>query len=331
MRRRRSVKLLDVVTLLLVVGMAVVATAEGIREGNALVDADERVFQVTLHRMRAGDDYYHAMRDALVAKERRPPSEVRAIRPPTEFLFLRLFPVNWWRRVVGLVYLAVLLAAWRLGRPWGRYGGVLAVVGAGVWLFAFTDFLYLHAELWGLPFLMWGLVALRRDADWWAAAALLLATAVREPYALAFAVAFLIRRGWRRAPWLAAAGALAGLAVVHVHLARQVLAGHGHEAKFGNEAHTLRFALRVVSPGTGGINFAFGVAMLVLGLGGLVVAARRRDPAAWVALPFVLFMVPAAEVATRIYWSAAWAVPAAAFAPAVLSLGRRGAKPQISA
>jgi len=316
----------------------VVATAEGIREGNTLVDTDEHVFQVTLHHMRGGEDYYHAMRDAVAAKEGRPPTEVRAIRPPTEFLFLRLFPARWWRWVVGLVYLAVLLAAWRLGQPLGRYGAVLAVAGAGVWLLAFSDFLYLHAELWGLPFLMWGLVAVRRGADWPAAVVLLVATAVREPYGIAFVVAFLVRRGWRKVPWLAAWLVLAALTLVHLHLARQVLSAHGYEAKFGNETRTLRFVLKVISPGAGTINFVFGVVMLALGVAGLVIAARHRDEAAWVALVFVLVMVSAAEVATRTYWSACWAVPATTFAPAAFARFGRShdhtwapQKPQITA
>ena len=307
---------LDIVALVLAVLLAAAATAEGVKQGNTLRDADEIVFQTTLHEMQVGRGYYPAMRAALVAKEHHPPTQVRAIRPPTLFLLLRPFPARSWRYVVGLVYLAVLLGAWRLGRPFGRYGGVLAVIGGGVWLLAFSDFLYLHAELWGLPFLVWGAVAVRSGDDIGAAALLASAVCFRELFAVAFVVAAVVRRV--RRPWIVATIALAALTAVHYYFASEVLGKRGKEAALGNEHLTVRFALRVISPGTGTANFIFGVAVLALALVGLVLAARAGDRAAWVIGSFVVFMVPAAEISTRIYWSAAWAVPATAFAPATV-------------
>jgi hypothetical protein len=307
---------LDIVALVLAILLAAAATAEGVKEGNTLRDADEIVFQTTLHDMQAGRGYYPSMRDALIAKEHQAPTQIRAIRPPTLFLLLRPLPERSWRLVVGLVYLAVLLGAWRLGRPFGRYGGTLAVIGGGVWLLAFADFLYLHAELWGLPFLIWGAVAVRSGDDVPGAVLLGLAVCFRELFGIAFVLAAVIRR-FRR-PWIAATVVLAVLTVIHAHFADEVLGTRGHEAALGNEKLTLRFALRVISPGTGTANFIFGVAVLVLAVAGLVLAARDGDRAAWVIGPFVLFMVPAAVLSTRIYWSAAWAVPATAFAPAAV-------------
>jgi len=313
---------LDIVALVLAVLLAAAATAEGVKQGNTLRDADEVVFQTTLHDMQAGRGYYPSMRDALIVKEHTPPTQIRAIRPPTLFLLLRPLPERSWRLVVGLLYLAVLLGAWRLGRPFGRYGGTLAVIGGGVWLLAFADFLYLHAELWGLPFLVWGAVTVRWDDDIPPAALLALAVCFRELFGIAFVVAAVVRH-FRR-PWIVATIALAVLAAVHAYFASEVLGTRGREAALGNEKLTLRFALRVISPGTGTANFAFGVAVLVLAVAGLVVAARSGDRAAWVVGPFVLFMVPAAELSTRIYWSAAWAVPATAFAPAAVdAIARR--------
>ena len=307
---------LDIVALVLALLLAVAATAEGVREGNTLRDADEIVFQTTLHEMQAGRGYYPAMRDALINKEHQPPTQIRAIRPPTLFLLLRPLPASSWRYVVGILYLAVLLGAWRLGRPFGRYGGTLAVIGGGIWLLAFANFLYLHAELWGLPFLVWGAVAVRSADDVGGAVLLGLAVCFRELFAIAFGVAAVIRR-FRR-PWIVATVALAVLAAIHAHFADEVLGTRGKEAALGNEKLTVRFALRVISPGTGTANFIFGVAVLILAIAGLVIAARAGDRAAWVIGPFVLFMVPAALISTRIYWSAAWAVPATAFAPAAI-------------
>src|SRR5205085_1387242 len=79
--------------------LAAAATAEGVKQGNTLRDADEIVFQTTLHEMQVGRGYYPAMRAALVAKEHHPPTQVRAIRPPTLFLLLRPFPARSWRYV----------------------------------------------------------------------------------------------------------------------------------------------------------------------------------------------------------------------------------------
>ena len=172
---------------MLAILLAVAATAEGVKEGNTLRDTDEIVFQTTLHDMQGGRGYYPSMRDALIVKEHQPPTEIRAIRPPTLFLLLRPLPERSWRLVVGLIYLVVLLGAWRLGRPFGRYGGTLAAIGGGIWLLAFANFLYLHAELWGLPFLIWGAVALRSDdGDVRAAVLLALAVCFRELFAIAF-------------------------------------------------------------------------------------------------------------------------------------------------
>src|SRR4029077_7768369 len=126
-------------------------------------------------------------------------------------------------------------------------GGTLAVIGGGIWLLAFANFLYLHAELWGLPFLIWGAVALRSDdGDVPAAALLALAVCFRELFGIAFLLAAVIRR-FRR-PWIVASVALGVLAAIHAHFADEVLSTRGREAPLGNEKMTLRFALRVISP-----------------------------------------------------------------------------------
>ena len=79
------------------------ATALGIRTGYRTVDVDEVVCRDTVVAMQHGHGYYPAMRDALVAKEGAPPSQVRAVRPPTLYLFLARFPERSWRYLVGAV------------------------------------------------------------------------------------------------------------------------------------------------------------------------------------------------------------------------------------
>src|SRR5258708_4739127 len=147
----------------LAIAFAVISVFSGLHKGNKILDTDEAVYQRTLREMRTGRGYYRAMSDALVVKEGARPNSVRAIRPPTEFLLLRWLPEKSWRWVVGIVYLAVLLGLARLGEPYGRYGCLIAVVAGGVWMIGASSYLYLHAELWGLPFFVAGLVAVRRD------------------------------------------------------------------------------------------------------------------------------------------------------------------------
>src|SRR2546423_537877 len=132
----------------LAVALALVAVFAGLHTGNKVLDTDEDVYQRTLRSMRSGEGYYPAMRDALIVKEKARPSSVRAIRPPTLFLFLRWFPERSWRWLVGLIYLAVLLAIARLGEPYGRYGSIVATTAGGVWMIGASSYLYLHAELW---------------------------------------------------------------------------------------------------------------------------------------------------------------------------------------
>src|SRR4051794_15307205 len=182
--------------------------------------------------MEHGAGYYRAMRVALVRKEGAPPSQVRSVRPPTMFLLVRPFPRSSWRWIVGLVYLAVLLLAWRLSRVMAPWGGPVGVALSGVWLFGAAPRLYLHSELWGLPFLLGGALAMRSER--WSVAAGLLAGAVlfRETYAVAFVAGLLWTE--RRRPFWIAATVLVVLGGVHVWLAQAALSPHGKENALHN-------------------------------------------------------------------------------------------------
>src|SRR4051812_45641457 len=199
----------DRVSIALVVPLAALAVAIGLRAGESTPDTDELVYRRTLVSMQHGSGYYDAMRTALVRKEGAPPSQVRSVRPPTMFLLLRWFPRSTWRWDVGLVYLAVLLLAWRLSRAMAPWAGPVAVALSAVWLFGASSRLYLHSELWGLPFLLGGALACRSGR--WAVGAGLLAAAVlfRETYAVSFLAALVFAGGAReRRPLWMAAGVL---------------------------------------------------------------------------------------------------------------------------
>src|SRR5439155_13827976 len=184
------------------IAFAVIAVVAGVHTGNKVLDTDEAVYQRTLRSMRSAEAYYRAMSDSLVVKEGARPDSVRAIRPPTEFLLLRWLPEKSWRWVVGIVYLAVLLGLARLGQPYGPYGSLVAVVACGVWMIGASSYLYLHAELWGLPFFVWGLVAARRGDDTSAAALMAASVIFRELYGLALLIGLVIAK--RRSVWLLA-------------------------------------------------------------------------------------------------------------------------------
>ena len=297
------------------VALAFVAVFAGLRTGNKVLDTDEAVYQRTLRSMRSGEGYFPAMRDALIVKEKARPTSVRAIRPPTLFLFLRWFPEGSWRWLVGLVYLAVLLSMARLGEPYGRYGAIVATLAGGIWMIGASSYLYLHAELWGLPFFLAGLLAVRRDDDVRAPALFAAATLIRELYGVGLLVGLVMSK--RRRPWLLATAIVIALAGVHVWLAHSVLSPSGREVGLGNEPITIHSILRFLSPGDRSVAFALGIIMLAAGFAGI--ARNLRDRAAALLLPFGAIMLVAGVVATRAYWNLTYGPAVSAFVAAALS------------
>jgi len=332
--RDRSARLLDGAALVMVGILAALITLSGVHTGWKTVDADELVYRRTLEAMRHGVDFYHAQRAALILKEHRPPTSIRAIRPPTLYLVLRWFPEASWRWLVGLVYLADLGLVWKLARRYGALAAAVAAALAAIWLFGDTTYLFLHAEVWGLPFFLAGALALRSRRVWLAALLLLAAACIRELYVAGLFVGLAIDLGpvWRDvvrarrraleriAPWCTALLCGTVLYVVHSAFAATVLSAHGYNARFGNEHRTLAFLLRLVSPIVTGGGEAFGIAVTILGILG-VIRVGRKDPAAIVCGASGVFLLAASVWATRVYWSACWALPIAAFAPAALGLG----------
>lgn len=298
--------------VLLVFTLTGVAVLAGVRTGYKTMDVDEAVYRQTIRSMKDGAGYYRAMSDALVVKEGVPPSEARAIRPPTLFLFLRWIPEPAWRYVVGLVYAAVLLLAWGLGARAGLWAGVAAVVLAGLWVLGASSFLFLHGELWGVPLCMGGALAFRARREGTAAMLFAGATAVRELFALALLLGALL--GSRRRVWLVAVAGVALLGFAHVLAARGVLDPMGTQAAFGNEPRTIRHILTYLSPGDRPFGWVVGVGTLCLGSIGAR-RARESDPAARLSFWFALTMAGAALLATRAYWSVTYGPLLASFAP----------------
>jgi len=242
------------------------------------------------------------------------------------FLALRWLPPRTWRWAVGIVYLAMTLVAWRIGRPFGLIGGPLACAAVGIWALGFTEFLFLHSELWGAPLFMAGALSMRNRRDSTAAALIAGATVVRELFGLGLVLGLVLAK--KRKPWVLAIAGVVALAVIHALLAARVLSAHGYEAAFGNEARTAAFLRILVSPGGAPADFVFGALTIV---GGVIGAARARgaDATARLVLPFSVLMLLFTVWSTRRYWSPVWAPPLACFVPAAFlpppwSVGRRG-------
>jgi hypothetical protein len=303
---------------LLALALGIVAVFAGLHTGNRVLDTDEAVYQRTLRSMRAGEGYYRAMSDSVAVKEGARPASVRAIRPPTLFLFLRWFPEKSWRWLVGIVFLAVLLALARIGEPYGRYGSTVATITGGIWMIGASSYLYLHAELWGLPFFLAGLLAVRRDDDVSGAAFMAAATVIRELFGLGLVIGLVVSK--RRRPWLLATAVVIALAGAHAWLAHSVLSSTGHQVALGNEPITVRSVLRFLSPGDRDTAFALGLVMLVLGFIGM--ARNMRDRAARLLLPFAVALLIGGIVATRAYWNLTYGPAVSAFLPAALA-GRK--------
>jgi hypothetical protein len=303
--------------VVLIVALGALTVAVGVRAGYREVDADELVYRRTLVSMQHGSGYYSAMRAALVRKEGAPPSQVRSVRPPTMFLLLRPFPPSSWRWLVGAVYFGVLVLAWRLSRPLAPWAGPVGVGLASLWLLGAAPLLFLHSELWGLPFLLGGALAMRRRQ--WALAAVLLLVAVtfRETYVVAFAAGLLWAE--RRRPFVVAAVVLAGLVAIHVWLAQAALSAHGHENALRNGTLGASFILNAVSPVNGPWGWAAGLVGVVFGGAGIV-WRWRTDHAARILGITALILVPAAIAVGRDYWSLTYGVGVACFVPAGVTL-----------
>lgn len=301
----------DRAALALAAVFLVLAVAVGIRTGFGVQDVDEAVFRQTLAQMHDGDGYYDAMHDALIVKEGRAPSNARAYRPPAMFVLLAPLPDGSLRFAVALPFVAMLLAAWRLGRPYGEWGGTTAVVLVGVWIVGAAPYLFLHAEVWGGGLFLVGL-ALARSRTRTAGVVLGAAVLVRELFAPAFLVGLVLHR--RKATWWMALAALVGLTAVHLHLAGQVLDPDGYQPPL----HFTGRYLEAISPGDQTFGLVVGVVGGIAGLAGTVLAWKHRDPAAQIVLFHNLSLVVLTVLFGRTYWSYAFGPSNVVFAAVTL-------------
>ena len=305
----------DRLALIAAFTLAVLALLVGLRTSDATVDVDEAAFRQTLVEMRHGTGYYDALKDGLTVKEGRPPSQVRAYRPPTLYLGLALLPEGAWRWAAALPFGVLLLSAWAIGRELHEWGALLAVSLVGAWVVAAAPYLYLHAELWGAAALLAGLAFVQRSRTNAAAASFAAAALLRELFLLAFLFAFVRHR--RSPAWWVAAITVGAAAIVHIQLARQVLDPHGIEAPLRLPASDI---LAAVSPSGAVLGVAIGLAGLVVGGIGLVRGARAGEASAQIAVVHCLVLMPLTLRFGHTYWGLAFGPAIAAYAGGALDL-----------
>src|SRR4051794_1034059 len=298
----------DRLALVAAVALAALAVVVGLRTSDATHDVDEAAFHQTLVEMRHGTGYYDALRDGLTAKEGKPPSAVRAYRLPTLYVVLALLPEGAWRWAAGIPFTALLISAWAIGRGLHEWGAMSAVVLVGGWTLAAAPYLYLHAELWGAAALLAGLACVQRKRIAGAAAAFGAAALLREHFLLAFLLGLLKYR--RSLSWWIAFLAIVMVAVVHLHLATQVLDPAGYEAPLRLAASDIPAAL---SPSGTGLGLVFGAAGLLLGGIGLARLVREGDDAASIAATQSVVLLVATLYFGHTYWGLMFGPCIAAF------------------
>ncbi len=303
--------------VVLAAALAVAAVLPGVQRTQTEIDVDEHVYRNTLRYMRDGLGYYPATERALIDKEGAPPRTLRAVRPPAEFLLLRWFPERSWRWLAGIAYFGIILGAFCLGRPYGRYGGAIAALIAFVYVIAGAHRLYLHPEFYGAPFFILSLLEFRRGRDAGAAASAAAATVFRELYWLALAVGLVL--GKRKRPWIVATVVGGAVLCVHWLLATDILSPSGRQAPFGREPRwPLSEALGLVTP----TSTAIGIVAGMLVLGASFVGMRKvlkQDRAAALLLPYTIVMVGLTLWSTRSYWTLTFGPAIAAFVPAAFT------------
>src|SRR3954452_13590585 len=205
--------------------------------GSSTAHTDHVAFLGTLHRMRGGEAYYPAFRDAFLDDVGIRVGQPRAFREPAPFLVWRWLPES--ALFLTFLVVVVMLTVWLLARA-SRYP--MAALAAGVFLLlasrtTITE--WLLVELWCAPLIAGCVLAWKRER-WWLAAGLAAGVVlIREtaaPLLLAgFVLAIVTARP--RKPWLVASGATAALFAVHYAIAGHFVLPNGTESSLQGTGH----------------------------------------------------------------------------------------------
>ncbi len=199
-------------------------------------DTDQVAYVRMLERMRAGQGYYEAHRDAF-AEQLILVSQSRSIRMPVVFLFWARFPPGAW---FGLFCVCVVVGATvvltRLtNRPLAALPVTLYLLFAGRTIDHWGDTpvdAFLLPEVWVVPFVAGSLVAWRRQR-WWLAVLLAVGAVLLRELAVLLLLGGLLSAHIERkprAPWLAGLGVAAVAYGLHYALAADYLSPVGNEA-----------------------------------------------------------------------------------------------------
>lgn len=286
-------------------------------------DADWALSIDTVERMRSGQGFYWAYRDAAGMPMERP----RSVRQPAYFLLRAQLPQGT-EEAVGVAAMigTLVLIAGIARREFGDRGAIAAVAVYGAYTMTYADATSTHAEHAAVLLAVIGVQRALADrpaqAAWWVAAA----TLVREHFAVMLAIGVVVF--WRRArlQWLTASLIAAWALVAHGLAARGILVPAGYGAEAG---YTETFLLPAwYGLGLAGTRIVWALGFVLLAAG-LVGAARRRgDPVfAWMTL--CCFVLAAATAyGGRYYWTPMW-VPFVALGIGTSIGGRHGIRDRV--
>jgi hypothetical protein len=217
--------------------MAVAAAAyAAIGPPSTLAHTDHVVFLGTVSRMRRGEAYYAAFRDAFRDDVNIRVGQPRAFREPAPFLLWRWLPSS----ALFVAFLAVVvLTVWLLAKASRSPFSALAA-GAFLLLASRTTITeWMLVELWCAPLIAGCILAWKQQRAWAAAALAAGVFLVREtalPLLLAGVVLSIVQRRPRR-PWVVSTVVAVALYGVHYVIAAGYTVPNGSESSLSGTGH----------------------------------------------------------------------------------------------
>jgi hypothetical protein len=282
------------------------------------LDVDQKIFTDMIVGVQQGGDYYSVTDDVLAETYGVRMENYRAYRLPVLYWLLSLIDDSLWPLLAAAPAFAMSLGAVMLAGTDAWTQRVAAVL-SGMWVLAALPGLYLYAELWAGPFLIFAGLMVRNKREGAAALLCLIGAAIRELVFAGLAVGILLAIVGRRdsfGAWVRASAVFVAGMLVHIRFVSSHLDPNGGVPTLGNGR---MFDWIMISPGTS--TFAVAVGPVLIALAFLGFWLRRDDPGFRYLALCVVPLIVATLLADRGYWSLIWCgVTSAAAAVAIVEL-----------
>lgn len=307
---------LRVDTWALLIAIAVVVIGLVLAHQQDTPDVDQQIFTDVIVGVQQGGDYYSVTDDVLADTYGVRMGNFRAYRLPTLYVFLSAFDKGVWVFLAAAPALAMAVGAILLAGTDALTQRIAAVL-AGMWILASLPRLYLYAELWAGPFLVFAGIMVRQKREGRAAVLCLVGALIRELLFAGIVVGIFLALVGRRdslGTWMKAAVAFIVAMLVHIYFVSSHLDPNGGIPALGNAG---LFDWIMISPGTSDVAIAIGPPLVALAFVGLWL--RRDDPAFRYLGLYAVPMVVATLLADRGYWSLTWSGVTSAAAAVTLA------------